>query len=65
MYNNNIVDCVHRYTKAYLEGKKEIKAYIFNKKIMKKFLINKQGDSDKVDNMKMYEFIELFYKRLC
>jgi len=63
IYNNNIVDGVHRLTKANLQGKKKIKAYIFNSDLMKKFLINNNRDWEKVDNMEAYELIQLFHKR--
>jgi disulfide oxidoreductase YuzD len=63
IYNNNIVDGVHRLTKAYLENKKTIKAYIFKSDLMKKFLIDNNKNWLKVDNMQMYDYIKLFYKR--
>lgn len=63
IYNNNIVDGVHRLTKSYIKNKKTIKAYVFDKDLMKNFLIDNKGDWTKVDNMKMYEFIKLFYER--
>ncbi len=63
MYDKYIVDGVHRLTKAHLAGDKKIKVYKFSKNIMKKFLINNNGDWDTVDNMKMFDFIKLFYER--
>lgn len=60
--NNNIVDGVHRLTKAYIENKKQINAYVFDKALFKKFLVDKNNTYDKVD-LKLYEYIELFYKR--
>ena len=62
IHNNNIVDGVHRLTKAYMENKKEINAYVFDKVLFKKFLVDKNNTYDKVD-LKLYEYIELFYKR--
>ena len=62
IHNHNIVDGVHRLTKAYIENKKEINAYVFDKELFKKFLIDKNNTYDKVD-LKLYEYIELFYKR--
>jgi len=63
--NNNIVDGVHRLTKAYLQKKKEIKAYIFDGELLEKFLIDKNKNWDKVDKLNTYEYIELFFKRFC
>lgn len=63
IYNNNIVDGVHRLTKSYVQNKTHINAYIFDDKLMKKFLINNKKDWNKVNNMKIHEFIELFYER--
>ena len=65
MDDKNIIDGVHRLSKAYLEDNKYIKAYIFDKKLMKKFLINSKGDWNKVDNLQIHEFIKLFYKKFC
>jgi glutaredoxin len=61
--NGNIVDGIHRLTKAYLLNKKNIKAYTFDGKILNKFLINKNGDWNKVNKLNIYDYIELFYKR--
>ena len=63
--NNNIVDGVHRLTKAYLENRKYINSYIFNEDLLKKFLINKKLDWNKIDKLNTYDFIELFYKNFC
>ena len=63
VYDNNIVDGVHRLTKSCLLNKKTIKAYIFDKEIMKKFLINKNKDWDKIHKIQTYEYIELFIKK--
>lgn len=60
---NNIIDGVHRLTKAYLLGKKNIKAYFFDKQLLKKFLINNMGDYDKIDNLTISDFIILFNRR--
>jgi hypothetical protein len=60
--NHNIVDGVHRLTKAHIENKKQINAYVFDKALFKKFLVDKNNTYDKVD-LKLYEYIELFYKR--
>ena len=61
-HKNNyiIVDGVHRLIKSYLDNKKTIKAYIFPKDILKKFLINKTGDWDKVNKMKIYDFMVIY-----
>jgi len=63
VYDNNIVDGVHRLTKSCLINKKTIKAYIFDKEIMKNFLIDKNKDWNKVDKMQIYNYIELFIKK--
>lgn len=65
MDGNNVVDGVHRLTKAYLTNQKKIKAYIFTKKEMNKFLINKTIDWNKVDELQTFDFIKLFYERFC
>lgn len=61
--NNFVVDGVHRLTKAYLNGKKTIKAYIFTNTDMNNFLINKSGNWDKVNKLKIYDYIQLFHER--
>ena len=58
--NYNILDGVHRYVKHIIENKKTIDVYIFDKKIMKKFIIGKR---DEKINLKLNDFIELFYSR--
>ena len=63
VYNNNIVDGVHRLTKSCLLNKKTIKAYIFDKEIMKNFLIDKNNNWNKVDKIQTYNYIELFIKK--
>ena len=62
MHNKDIVDGVHRITKAVLEKKKYIKYINFNSRIFKKFLINKKKDYELKD-INIHDFIELFYKR--
>lgn len=62
IHNGNIVDGVHRLTKAFLKNKKHLDAYIFDDSLMKKFLINNKGDWNKVDNMNTYDFIVKFYQ---
>ena len=61
--NNDVIDGVHRLTKAYLTKQKKIKAYVFTKRQMNKFLINKTGDWEEVDKLQTHDFIQLFYKR--
>ena len=65
--NNDVIDGVHRLTKAFLEKKKKIKAYIFDEKLMKKFKIANKTKNiwEKIDKMQTYEFIDLYYKRFC
>ena len=52
---------MHRYIKHIILNKKTINVYIFDKKIMTKFIIGKRDD--KISNLKINDFIELFYKR--
>lgn len=65
MYNDWIIDGMHRITKAKLEGKKSLKAINFSKNIFKKFLINSKGEWKKAVDLKEYELIQLFYKKFC
>lgn len=63
IYNGNIVDGVHRLTKAKLLKKDKIKAYVFNGTLMKKFLINKNYDWNYVNSLETHDYITLFHKR--
>ena len=58
VYNNFVVDGVHRLTKSYLLKKKNIKAYVFSSALMNKFLINNR-------RTKEYDLITLFFQRFC
>jgi hypothetical protein len=60
---NNIIDGVHRLSKAYLLGKKKIKAYFFNDQLLKKFLIDNKKDFNKVDKLTISDYIVLFNQR--
>ncbi len=62
---NNVVDGVHRLTKAYLSRKKKIKAYNFPKSLMNKFIIDRNKNWIKVDKLQTHDFIILFHKRFC
>lgn len=61
--NDQIIDGVHRYIKAYMSGKKTIKAYVFPQNLMNKFIINRNGNWKIVDSMEISDYIKLFYKR--
>ena len=61
--DGNIIDGVHRLTKAVLLDKKYINAYIFDKKLMKKFIIAKKDQWDKVEEYKIHEYIILYVER--
>jgi len=61
--DGNIIDGVHRLTKSVLLNKKYIKAYVFDSKLMKKFVIAKKNEWDKVDKLKVYQFIILYVDR--
>lgn len=63
IYKNNIVDGIHRLVKSKILNKKTIKVFIFDGNLMKKFVVDRERDFEKVDNMELFEFIELFYKR--
>ena len=65
MDGKHVIDGMHRLTKAKLEGKKTLKAYVFTKNEMNKFLLRKDKNYDKVDEMAVYEYIQLFHKRFC
>jgi hypothetical protein len=56
----NILDGVHRYVKHIIKNKKKINVYIFDKNLMKKFIIGKRNE---ICNLKINDYIELFYKR--
>lgn len=63
IYNNNIVDGVHRVTKAKLLGVTVLKAYIFDDDLIKKFLLNNEKDWSQVSKLNIHDYIELFYDR--
>lgn len=53
---NNIIDGMHRLSKAYLLNKKYIRAYVFDKDVMKKFIIGKKkGKEWKASDWNYYE----------
>ena len=60
-----VVDGVHRLAKAFIQNKKTIKSYIFSRTLMKKFLINNNRNWDKVNELQIYDYIELFNERFC
>ncbi len=51
--NHNIVDGMHRLTKAYLLNEKYIQAYIFDKELMEKFIVSKMS----IENWNNCEFL--------
>lgn len=61
--NNNIIDGVHRFTKAHLANKKQIKAIIFDDALLNKFLLDKNGNYNKTNNITNSLYIEMFVKR--
>lgn len=63
IHNGNIVDGMHRLTKAYLNRKSHLKAYMFDDELMKKFLIDKKGNYNKLEKMQIYDFIEMFNRK--
>lgn len=60
-HGSYIVDGRHRLAKAYLKGYKKIKIYNFDNKLLNKFYLG--NNFDKISNLKLYEYISLFYKR--
>lgn len=68
VHDDDIVDGVHRLTKAKLEGKTHIKAYVFDAKLMNKFKVGKingeKTDWEKINEaLQEYNQIQLFYER--
>ena len=61
VHGTNIVDGVHRLTKAHLAEKKYIKCYEFSSALMKKFLL--KGNWKKVDRLSTFDLIKIFYER--
>lgn len=64
-HNGNIIDGLHRLSRAYLEKNPFIVAYMFNNNIMKKFIVGKKDEWQKVNNMRICDFINLFVERFC
>jgi hypothetical protein len=63
--HGDIIDGVHRLTKAHLEGKYYIKAYIFDDTFLKKFRVAKKDEWSKVDNMQLYDYMNIYVNRFC
>ncbi len=63
IYNGNIVDGMHRLSKAYLQRKSCLKAYVFSDALMKKFLVSNKGDYKKLEGLEVHHFIEMFNDR--
>lgn len=63
--DGNIVDGVHRLSKAFLQNKRTLNAYVFDKVLMKKFIIGRHGEWDKIEKMPYYRLISLFFERFC
>lgn len=65
-HNYNVVDGIHRLSKAYLNKKKHIRAYIFSAKTMKKFQLiklNKPEAWKYVDQLTKNDLEKLFRQR--
>jgi len=62
---HHVIDGVHRLVKAILRKNMKIKAYLFSKEEMKKFLISTKRDWAKINELKMHDFLKLFYERFC
>ena len=60
-HNFNIIDGMHRLSKAYLQKKKYIRAYVFNKDIMKKFIVSKISEGWKYRDSLTKKNIEKIY----
>jgi disulfide oxidoreductase YuzD len=63
IHNDNIIDGMHRLSKAYLQRKTHLKAYIFSDALMKKFLVSNKGDYTKLEGLEVHHFIEMFNDR--
>lgn len=63
IYNGNIVDGMHRLSKAYVQHKTYLKAYIFSDSLMKKFLVSNKGDYKKLEGLEVHHYIEMFNDR--
>lgn len=63
IHNGNIVDGMHRLSKAYLHRKSHLKAYVFSDALMKKFLVSNKGDYKKLEKLEVHHFIEMFNDR--
>lgn len=67
----DIIDGMHRLSRAYLQGKREIDAYFFGKDLMEKFKLVDitKGKPDlaweQVDNLQPYNIINLYNDRFC
>lgn len=59
-----VIDGIHRFTKAYLRGDKKIRAYEFTKQQMKLFQIGTEDDWEKVFDIGIHEYIEMFHNRM-
>lgn len=63
IYNGNVVDGMHRLSKAYLLHKTHLTVYIFSDTLMKKFLVSTKGDYKKLEGFEVHHFIEMFNDR--
>lgn len=63
LHNDNIVDGMHRLSKAYLQKKSHLKAYVFSDSLMKKFLVSTKGDYKKLEGLDIHHFIEMYNDR--
>jgi ParB-like chromosome segregation protein Spo0J len=61
--NGDIVDGMHRLTKAHIEGQETIDAYIFDCELMEKFRLGTQNEYERVRHMYVHEIIELYLER--
>lgn len=66
----DLIDGIHRVSKVYLKklngedmGDFQLRAVMFDDKLMAKFLISSSLDWNMVNNMKIFDFIELYTKR--
>lgn len=63
--NGNVIDGMHRLSKAYIEKKEYIVAYMFDTHLLHKFIIGTKDEWTKVNNMTIYDFINLYVDRFC
>jgi len=62
-----VVDGVHRLTKAHLEGVSTIKAYVFDEELMERFKLADKGEGmwDTINKFPLFKLLSLYHQRFC